>query len=144
MATKQRLLRLTLMQYKNPKITDEEFQKHWSEHHAPIASAWLARNGIVGYTQYHTPPETRNLATALAETVGATVAPFDGYVEFFVNNPEDLWKATSDPEYPVKMHPDEQYMFDSSKMQVTIGWVEVYIQDGKVVNIVDGKSAYAQ
>lgn len=51
MATKQRLLRLTLMQYKNPKITDEEFQKHWSEHHAPIASAWLARNGIVGYTQ---------------------------------------------------------------------------------------------
>lgn len=54
MATKQRLLRLTLMQYKNPKISDEEFQKHWSEHHAPIASSWLARNGIVGYTQVKT------------------------------------------------------------------------------------------
>lgn len=76
--------------------------------------------------------------------MGAVVAPFDGYVEFMVHSPEDLWKATSDPEYPVKMQPDEQYMFDHGKMQVTVGWVEVYVQDGKVVNIVDGKSAFAQ
>ncbi|RFU72486.1 hypothetical protein TARUN_9762 [Trichoderma arundinaceum] len=144
MATKERLLRLTLQQYKNPKLTDAEFQKHWSEHHAPLASGWLARNGIIGYTQYHTPPETRNLASSLAEAVGATVAPFDAYIEFMVHNVEDLWKATADPEYPVKMQPDEQFMFDHGKMQVTVGWVEVYVQGGKVVNIVDGKSAFAQ
>jgi hypothetical protein len=57
---------------------------------------------------------------------------------------EDLMKATQDPEYPVKMQPDEGFMFAHEKMQVTVGYVEVYIQDGKVVNIVDGKSAYAQ
>ncbi|KAM0259619.1 hypothetical protein ACHAQJ_003198 [Trichoderma viride] len=144
MATKERVLRLTLMQYKNPKLSDAEFQKHWSEHHAPLASGWLARNGIIGYTQYHTPPETRNLAAGLLEYAGATLAPFDGYVEFMVRSPEDLFKATQDPEYPVKMQPDEEFMFEHGKMQVTVGWVEVYVQDGKVVNIVDGKSAFAQ
>ncbi|KAK1238777.1 hypothetical protein MKX07_004353 [Trichoderma sp. CBMAI-0711] len=144
MATKQRLLRITLMQHKNPLLTDAQFQKHWTEHHAPLASGWLARNGIIGYTQYHTPPSTRNLAVPLASTVGAVVAPFDAYIEFMVRSVEDLWKATADPEYPIKMQPDEAYMFAEGKMQVTVGWVEVYVRDGEVVNIVDGKSAFAQ
>ncbi|KAL6872026.1 EthD domain-containing protein [Trichoderma novae-zelandiae] len=144
MATKERLLRLTLMQYKNPNLTDDQFQKHWTEHHAPLASSWLARNGIIGYTQYHTPPSTRNLAATLAQTVGAVVAPFDAYIEFMVRSVEDLWRATADPEYPVKMQPDEEYMFEQGTMQVTVGWVEAYVQDGKVVNVVDGKSAFAQ
>lgn len=57
---------------------------------------------------------------------------------------DDLLKATADPEYPVKMRPDEEYMFEYGKMQVTVGWVEVYIQEGRVVNIVDGKSVFAE
>ncbi len=160
MATKQRLLRLTILQCKNPKLTDAEFHKHWTEHHAPIASGWLARNGIIGYTQvrpipkhglqssliiiqYHTPPETRELAAGLAGYAGGKLAPFDAHVEFIVQSVDDLMKATADPEYPLKMQPDEGCMFEHGKMQMTVGWVETYVQDGEVVNIVDGKSAFA-
>lgn len=59
-----------------------------------------------------------------------------------VRSVDDLMKATQDPEYPVKMQPDEGYLFEHGKMQITTGWVEAYVEDGKVVNIVDGKSAF--
>jgi len=51
MATKERVLKFTVMQHRNPKISEAEFNTHWTENHAPIASAWLQRNGILGYTQ---------------------------------------------------------------------------------------------
>ena len=56
---------------------------------------------------------------------------------------EDLYKAVQDPEYPEKVAPDEQYLLDPSNSTVTVGWEEVYVLDGKVVNInEDGISAY--
>jgi hypothetical protein len=60
-----------------------------------------------------------------------------------VRSVDDLLKATQDPEYAAKMQPDEAYMFEHGSMELTVGWVETYVQDGKVVNIVDGKSAFA-
>ncbi|KAL6898858.1 hypothetical protein GGI43DRAFT_407128 [Trichoderma evansii] len=85
----------------------------------------------------------REKVQGIADYAGGSVAPFDAYVEFTVRNVEDLMAATQDPEYPVKMQPDESFMFEQGKMQITVGWVETYVQDGKVVNIVDGKSAWA-
>lgn len=56
---------------------------------------------------------------------------------------EDLYKAVQDPEYPDTVAPDEQYLLDPSTSMVTVGWEEVYILDGKVVNIrKDGNSLY--
>ena len=83
------------------------------------------------------------MAAGLAEHAGAKLSPFDAHVEFMVRSVDDLLKATQDPEYPVKMQPDEAFMFEHGKMQLTVGWVETYVEDGKVINIVDGKSAFA-
>jgi predicted translin family RNA/ssDNA-binding protein len=56
---------------------------------------------------------------------------------------EDLYRAVQDPEYPEKVKPDERHLLDPSTSIVTVGWEEVYILDGKVVNISqDGKSLY--
>lgn len=60
-----------------------------------------------------------------------------------VRSADDLRKATQDPEYPVIVQPDQEFMFEHGSMQVTVGWVETYVEDGKVVNIVNGKSAFA-
>lgn len=60
-----------------------------------------------------------------------------------VRSVDDLIKATQDPEYPEKMQPDEGYMFEHGAMQLTVGWVETYVQDGKVVNVTNGKSTFA-
>lgn len=47
----QKVLKLTIFQQRNPSLTEEEFHKHWTEKHAALASAWFAKNGILGYTQ---------------------------------------------------------------------------------------------
>ncbi len=51
MATKQRLVRLSFYVKRKQNITAEEFQKHWSAHHAELVADCLAKNGIVKYTQ---------------------------------------------------------------------------------------------
>ena len=72
------------------------------------------------------------------------MSTYDGHVEFIVRSLEDLGRAVQDPEYPEKVAPDEQYLLDPSTSVVTVGWEEVYVLDGKVVNITkDGTSAYA-
>lgn len=42
---------MTILAYKSPKLTEDEFHHHWSNVHAPLASAHLAKFGIVGYKQ---------------------------------------------------------------------------------------------
>ncbi|KAL2072670.1 hypothetical protein VTL71DRAFT_12013 [Oculimacula yallundae] len=144
MATKERVLKLTIMQRRNPTLTEDEFHAHWTQKHAPLASAWLQRNGIIGYTQYHTPKSTRDLVAGVAKEFGWKVADYDGHVEFMVKNIEDLKRAVQDPEYPERVLPDEMRFMDQKNSVVTVGWEEVYVKDGKVVNIDgDGKSMYA-
>ena len=150
-------------------MSEDEFHAHWTRKHAPLASAWLQRNGIIGYTQvsslhvhvchshslprispnptlqYHTPKSTRDLAAGVAKEFGWTLADYDGHVEFMVRSIEDLKKAVEDPEYPERVLPDEQRFLDQSSSVVTLGWEEVYVEDGKVVNIDrDGNSIYGR
>ncbi|KIM93314.1 hypothetical protein OIDMADRAFT_61654 [Oidiodendron maius Zn] len=70
MATKERLLKFPVMQHRNPDITEDEFNRHWTQKHAVVAAAWLQRNNIIGYTQYHTPLATRQLAAGFSEAIG--------------------------------------------------------------------------
>lgn len=57
---------------------------------------------------------------------------------------DDLYKAVQDPAYPEKVAPDEKYLLDPSTSMVTVGWEEVYVLDGKLVNFTeDGKSVFA-
>lgn len=94
--------------------------------------------------QYHTPASTRKLADGFAEAIGWTVSTYDGHVEFLIRSVDELYNAVQDPEYPAKIGPDEQRFLDPKNSMVTVGWEEVYVIDGKVVNInSDGSSAYA-
>jgi hypothetical protein len=72
------------------------------------------------------------------------MSDYDGHVEFLVRSVDDLYKAVEDPDYPEKVAPDEKYLLDPSTSMVTVGWEEVYVLDGKLVNITeDGKSVFA-
>ena len=51
MATREKLLKFTVMQHRNPTITEEEFNRYWTQKHSVIAATWLQRNGILGYRQ---------------------------------------------------------------------------------------------
>ena len=47
----QRLLRISVLVRRRQGISEEEFQKYWTEKHAPLVTDWLARYGIVRYNQ---------------------------------------------------------------------------------------------
>ncbi|KAH6671368.1 EthD domain-containing protein [Halenospora varia] len=130
----QKVLKLTIFQQRNPSLTEEEFHKHWTEKYAALASAWFAKNGILGYTQYHTPSSARALLGPLANKVGLSISPYDGHVEILLRSVEDLENALKDPLYAEVVGPDEGFM-DQSRSMVTVGWEEVYIRDGKIVNV---------
>lgn len=160
MATKEQVLKITILQHRNPSMTEDKFHTHWTEKHAPLASAWFARNNILGYRQvstetsraaelflipcqYHTPKATRDLVAGAANNFGWTLSSYDGHVEILVRNMDDLVKAMQDPEYPERVAPDEARFLDHATSMVTVGWEEVYVLDGKVVNVDEkGHSMY--
>lgn len=59
MATKQRLIKVSVFVVRNPAITEEEFHSHWSKHHAPLASPFVKRMGCLKYTQVRKSPPSK-------------------------------------------------------------------------------------
>lgn len=48
---KESLLKVSITHRRNPNMTEEEYHKYWTEVHAPLVAEWLARHGVVKYTQ---------------------------------------------------------------------------------------------
>ncbi|KAL2838993.1 hypothetical protein BJY01DRAFT_250731 [Aspergillus pseudoustus] len=91
MATLNRNLRVTMFAFKKDEISEEEFHNHWSKVHAPIVAEFLAKAGVIRYTQYHTPSAVRKEVREHYERLGAPHRPFPGYdglVEIVVPNME--------------------------------------------------------
>ena len=72
-------------------------------------------------------------------------SPYDGGAVFYVRDIQDLVAAVSDPDYQQNVLADEGKFIDLSgeegrKRMLTVGWEEVYVLDGKVVDLKgDGK-----
>jgi hypothetical protein len=50
MSTNQ-LIRVTVCAKRNAKLTEDEFNNHWANKHAPLITDWLQRHGCVKYVQ---------------------------------------------------------------------------------------------
>ncbi|KIW76498.1 hypothetical protein Z517_11244 [Fonsecaea pedrosoi CBS 271.37] len=136
MATKQRMVKLTLYARRKSHLSEDEFQKYWTETHRGLAVDWLAKYGIVKYTQYHTPSELVSTAIAgFPALQGVKKLTFDGIGEFLMPEVSCFHKAREDPYYAEVIAPDEDKLFDWNTAEWTIGWEEVYIKDGKVVDM---------
>jgi hypothetical protein len=46
-----------------------------------------------------------------------------------------------DPDFQALVREDEE-MVDSSRATMAAGWEEVYVDEGEIVNVVEGKSVY--
>ncbi|RPB01937.1 hypothetical protein L873DRAFT_564302 [Choiromyces venosus 120613-1] len=136
---KERAVKFIIQQYRNPSITEEEFHTYWSKKHAALASPWLVRHGILKYAQYHTTTQTRTLVSPMAASRSWKVADFDGQVEILCRSFEDVITACADPEYPGKIGRDEKRFIDHARSVASVGWEEVYVEDGRVVDFLQGK-----
>ncbi|OCT52928.1 hypothetical protein CLCR_10886 [Cladophialophora carrionii] len=154
MATKQRLVKLSLFAKRKSHLTEDEFHRHWTEKHRALVLDWLARHGIVKYTQrqrtahripgrhapadavgqYHTHSSAATAAIADFPALGGLKKlDFDGVGEFLMLDASCFQKAREDPYYEQFILPDENQLFEWESAQWTVGWEEVYIKDGKIV-----------
>jgi len=133
-----RLLKVTLLAYRNPNMTEDEFHTHWSRIHSAKASAHLAKFGILSYRQYHTPSSLRaQLTTALPSLnlSDAQIADYDGFVELLMPRLECYENALRDPYYRDVIAVDDGTFADMARSKVTVGWVEGYVEEGEVVQV---------
>ena len=63
---------------------------------------------------------------------------YDGFVELLMPELSCYERALEDQYYKDVIGPDDVYFADMERSKIVVGWEEVYIADGKVVNIGDG------
>ncbi|KAJ5084077.1 hypothetical protein NUU61_008656 [Penicillium alfredii] len=136
MAEKQQLVRLTMAVYRNPALSEEEFHRHWSQVHGPLVREWLAKNGIIRYTQNHTPTKMRELSKQLNwQVTDEAFESHDGSAEILMNDVGDLAAAFKDPYYTGVVSPDEQKLLDVGRTKMTFGWEESHVEGGAPVEL---------
>ncbi|OAL38568.1 hypothetical protein AYO20_02218 [Fonsecaea nubica] len=136
MATKQKVLRVSMYLKRNPSLTEDEFNHYWSHVHGPLVRPLVEKYGILKYTQYHTSSAVQqSTMAAWPELTALDVTPYDGVAEFLVrDNVEGIKRSRDDPFFVEKVRPDEEKFFDVKGMAWTIGWEEVYVLDGRIVS----------
>ncbi|KAI0845989.1 hypothetical protein F5Y00DRAFT_245075 [Daldinia vernicosa] len=142
-ASPGRLLRLTLQVYGNNKNKPGDNEAFAREYLTKVASI-NARNGIEMYQQVFTPAPYR---AALEEmnrrgNRGWVVDDHDITVEFYFRTFAELEKMRADPDFQELQAAEGPYV-NLVHTVVTLGWVEKYVDGGRVVNVgSDGKSVY--
>lgn len=70
------------------------------------------------------------------------VRDHDFQVEFYLRDPAVLARIGADPEFQALQKTEGPYV-SSIHVEAGLGWIETYMQDGKVVNLTDdGKPCY--
>ncbi|EFY96239.1 EthD domain protein [Metarhizium robertsii] len=141
---KRRLLRMTVAHYRQPNVSEEDFH-HWvTEKHATQAAKLHAKNGIEGFSIYFAPKSFRNATAELNAKRGSpwVVRDYDAQVEFLFRDMETFYKGASDPDFQA-LQAEEEPFISGIHAEISIGWIETYVSEGRVVNVGDdGKPMY--
>ncbi|KAI1809824.1 hypothetical protein GGS20DRAFT_595532 [Poronia punctata] len=141
---KQRLLRMTLAHYKSEDCSEEEMHRFVTEDHAVHAAKLHARHGIEAYQIAFTPKSCRDASRELNEKLGSpwVVRDFDVQVEFYFRDMSTLPELAADPDFKA-LQAMEGPIVSRLHVEHTLGWVERYIENGKIINVgEDGKPMY--
>lgn len=72
---------------------------------------------------------------------GFQIDDHDCTINVWVRRPEDMIAIVTDPDFQALISGDDE-VIDNSKATIAAGWEEVYVEDGKVVNLEHGESIY--
>ena len=84
------MIKLVFCLRKRADLTREEFQRYWSEQHAPLVKSYAATLGIRRYVQVHSIDDEISLAVAGARN---SPEPFDGVAELWFDSLDALGAA---------------------------------------------------
>ncbi|KZV83693.1 hypothetical protein EXIGLDRAFT_306369 [Exidia glandulosa HHB12029] len=112
------LVKLSVFVKRKEGLSQEDFFRYWTEHHAPLfMSLEIAKSNVIQYVQFQI---EANATADLGKL--ATIAPFDGVGIFYGRSSDDLLAIFTDPEYLARAHPDEANFLDGSAAQAMIGY----------------------
>ncbi|KAK3180249.1 hypothetical protein K4F52_008335 [Lecanicillium sp. MT-2017a] len=142
---KQRVLRFNLAHYRKGDCSEENCHYFCTKLHAKQAATLHAKHGVLHYNQVYSTEATRMVLASFQQSLGAgwDMTRQDLRVELYVRDLATLRAIAADPEFAT-FHELEKPYLSSDHVAVSLGLVEVYIEDGKVVNLADdGSSEYA-
>ncbi|KAK5732608.1 hypothetical protein LTR17_010423 [Elasticomyces elasticus] len=105
---------LTILGYRKPGMSEQAYRRHMIEVSAPLTKDLMAKHGIKRWTVIHNPIETR-------EHMGQL---FDSQMHY------KCLKA--DPWYKARLFGDHEKFADTERSRMTIGWIEEWVNDGKI------------
>ena len=87
----------------------------------------------------------RNLAQKLNVDWGSrfTISDHHVQVEYYMRDMDAVYAVAADPEFQV-LHGEEGPFVSRLHIVASVGWVEVYVENGRVVNLVEGRPTYPE
>ncbi|KAK7755708.1 hypothetical protein SLS62_002319 [Diatrype stigma] len=138
MAKPERVLRLFGSYYRNEGVSEEEFHEFMSRRHGVESAKIHEKYGILKYQMAFSTKSTRELAASLK--LPYPVTENDMLIEYYFKDLDSLLAISADEDFKA-LHVEAEPYIRSEATQVTLTWIEVYLEDGKLVNIdSEGKS----
>jgi len=123
---------LTIMGYKNPGLTEEEYRRHMIKTSAPMTKDLMVKYGVKRWTVIHNAAQTRVQMHRLFDRQMSNIADFDCFSQVVFESVEHYRLMKEDPYYKVHLFGDHEVFADTKRTKMTIGWIEEWINNGEV------------
>lgn len=108
---------LTILGYRKPGLSEEDYRRHMIEVSAPLTKDLMAKHGIKRWTVIHNPQETRELMSELYDAQMANVADYDCFSQVVFESVGDYKRLREDPWYKSRLFGDHEKFADTSRSQ---------------------------
>ncbi|KAM0255609.1 hypothetical protein ACHAQJ_005614 [Trichoderma viride] len=135
--TFRQVVKATFLVSKKEGLSDEEFRKHYTEVHAPMALEVCKRHGVLDYSinaadhKQHFNTEAEKAVARAAFGDKATFIDCDAITTFIFPDMESLIGSFADPEYQEKLAPDEKRFSNGQKSQFAVSDEFVVLANGE-------------
>ncbi|TPX09874.1 uncharacterized protein E0L32_008896 [Thyridium curvatum] len=133
----QRFLCLTILGYRKPGMSEEDYRNHMVNVSAPMTKGLMVKYGIKRWTQIHNQSATRAMMSQIIDPQMINIADFDCFSQVVFERVDDYKRMKQDPWYQEHLTRDHEKFADTKRSMMTIGWVEEFVRDGKEVERVE-------
>ncbi|KAH9903786.1 hypothetical protein F4778DRAFT_99637 [Xylariomycetidae sp. FL2044] len=138
MSKPERVLRLSGIYYRKEGISEKEFQDFLSYRHGVECAKIHEKYGVLKYQMAFNSSSTQALATSMK--MPYKINDHDIEIEYYFRDVGCLLALSADKDFKA-LHVECEPYVDLSTTRITLTWIEVYLEDGKLVNIgPEGKS----